>query len=115
MTTDTRALTLTISGLRVSVVRKAIKNLHLGVYPPDGRVRVAAPLRLSEAAVRVAIISRLAWIKRQRARFAGQARESVREFVSGETHYVGGQRYRLAVTHTDERPSVALRKRGEQF
>jgi predicted metal-dependent hydrolase len=95
MTTEPH--TLTVSGVRVAVVRKAIKNLHLGVYPPDGRVRVAAPLAVSDAAVRVAIIGKLAWIKRQRATFAKQPREPAREMVSGESHYYRGRRYRLVV------------------
>src|SRR5512137_927822 len=93
----TRSRILTISGLQVEVVRKAIKNLHLGVYPPNGRVRVAAPLRVSDSAVRLAVISRLGWIKRQRAGFAAQERESRRDMVSGESHYYLGKRYRLRV------------------
>jgi predicted metal-dependent hydrolase len=79
-------------------VRKAIKNLHLGVYPPHGRVRVAAPLRISDDAVRLAVISKLRWIKRQQARFGTQPRQSRREMVSGESHYFLGQRYRLRVS-----------------
>jgi predicted metal-dependent hydrolase len=95
--TQTPARALTISGLRVAVVRKNIKNLHLGVYPPDGRVRVAAPLAVSDAAVRVAVIGKLRWIGRQRAAFAEQAREDPRAMVSGESHYFLGRRYRLEV------------------
>jgi predicted metal-dependent hydrolase len=88
---------ISVSGLSVDVVRKGIKNLHLGVYPPAGRVRVAAPLAMSDDAVRLAVISRLSWIRRQRSRFAAQARQSAREMVSGESHYVFGRRYRLRV------------------
>ena len=88
-----------VSGVSVQIVRKAIKNLHLGVYPPNGRVRVAAPLAVSDAAVRLAVIGKLGWIKRQRARFAGQERQSAREFVSGESHYYHGRRYRLRVIY----------------
>lgn len=102
---------LQVSGLRVVVVRKAIKNLHLGVYPPDGRIRVAVPLAVSDAAVRVAIIGRLRWIRQQQAAFAGQARESVREMVSGETHWVEGRRLRLRVTETRGRPAVLAGRR----
>jgi predicted metal-dependent hydrolase len=105
----TEAHTLKISGIYVSVVRKQIKNLHLGVYPPDGRVRVAAPLAVSDAAVRVAVVGKLWWIKRQRASFERQARESQREMVSGETHYYRGRRYRLEVIETDGTPSIELR------
>ena len=105
----TEAQTLTVSGIRVSVVHKAIKNLHLGVYPPDGRVRVAAPLALSDAAVRVAIVGKLRWIKRQQSSFERQARESQRELVSGESHYYRGRRYRLQVVEADGLPRVELR------
>lgn len=102
---------MTVSGLRVSVVRKSIKNLHLGVYPPDGRIRVAAPIALSDAAVRVAIIGKLPWIKRQRAAFEHQSRESQREMVTGESHYFRGRRYRLEVVESDVDPRVDLRGR----
>src|SRR4051812_27891159 len=78
---------VTVGGIPVEVVRKDIKNLHLGVYPPTGRVRVAAPRRLSIDAVRLAIVSRLGWIRRQQAAFARQERQSLREMISGESHY----------------------------
>jgi predicted metal-dependent hydrolase len=81
---------ITVSGMRIDVVRKPIKNLHLGVYPPNGRIRVAVPLRVSDDAVRLAIVTRLAWIKRQIAKFEAQERQSVREYVSGESHYFWG-------------------------
>jgi predicted metal-dependent hydrolase len=90
-----------VDGLRVDVVRKDIKNLHLAVYPPDGRVRVAAPLLIDDEAVRLAVILRLGWIRKQQARFAAQARQSPREYVSGESHYYLGTRYRLRVVAAD--------------
>ena len=86
-----------VNGIQVEVVRKSIKNLHLGVYPPEGRVRVAIPLRVDDEAVRLAVISKLGWIRRQQARFAAQDRQSPREMVSGESHYFMGKRYRLRV------------------
>src|SRR5713226_6326492 len=88
---------ISVSGLQVEVVRKNIKNLHLGVYPPAGRVRVAVPFRVSKEAVRLAVVGKLGWIKRQQARFEQQPRQSAREMVSGESHYFSGQRYRLRV------------------
>ena len=88
---------ITVSGLPVEIVRKAIKNLHLGVYPPNGRVRVAAPVRVHDEAVRLAVILRLGWIKRQRRRFHAQERQSAREYVSRESHYFLGRRYLLNV------------------
>ncbi|MGS0755264.1 M48 family metallopeptidase [Roseateles sp. GG27B] len=100
---------LTIGSLTVEVVRKDIKNLHLGVYPPDGRVRVAVPVVVNDEAVRLAVLDKLGWIKRQRAKFAEQPRQSQREMLSGETHYFLGRRYRLRV-HEQEAPArVALR------
>lgn len=110
MSTD--SCQITVHGLTVSVVRKAIKNLHPGVYPPHGRVRVAAPLRISNDAVRLAVISKLRWIKRQRARFETQPRQSRREMVSGESHYFLGQRYRLRVSTREGAGKVLVRNRS---
>jgi predicted metal-dependent hydrolase len=100
---------ITVSGLQVEIVRKNIKNLHLGVYPPAGRVRVAAPLRVGNEAVRLAVIGKLGWIKRQKARFELQPRQSTREMISGESHYFSGKRYRLRVCPTDGRARVAIK------
>lgn len=86
---------IAVAGLSVELVRKPIKNLHIGVYPPEGRVRVAAPPSISEDAIRVAIVTRLGWIKKKQREFAGQAREPERQYVSGETHYVWGKPLRL--------------------
>src|SRR5881397_924375 len=103
---------ITVHGLPVQVFRKGIKNLHLGVYPPHGRVRVAAPLRLSDDAVRLAVIGKLGWIKRQQARFETQPRQSKREMVTGETHYFLGRRYRLRVVLQDAPANVVIRNRS---
>ena len=100
---------ISVSGIPVEVVRKDIKNLHLGVYPPMGRVRVAAPLVVNDEAVRLAVIDKLGWIKRQRAKFAKQPRQSEREMVNGESHYFLGRRYRLRVHEQDGAARVALR------
>jgi hypothetical protein len=100
---------ITVSDLVVDVVRKDIKNLHLAVYPPDGRVRVAAPLLVDDEAVRLAVISRLTWIRRQQGKFAQQERQSAREYVSGESHYSQGRRYLLNVVYRDGAPTVAVR------
>jgi predicted metal-dependent hydrolase len=108
---STRAHALTVSGVKVEVVRKAIKNLHLGVYPPDGRVRVAVPLAVSDAAVRVAVIDKLRWIRRQQAAFAQQARQPQRRMVAGESHFFLGRRYRLALVETRGRCDLILRNR----
>jgi len=104
----TESWTIRVSGIAVEVVRKDIKNLHLGVYPPAGRVRVAAPLRLDDEAVRLAVVSRLGWIRRQKAAFTRQNRQSEREMVTGESHYFQGRRYRLAIVEHVGAGSVSL-------
>jgi len=100
---------LRVGGLTVEIVRGPIRNLHLGVYPPNGRVRVAAPPSVSDEAIRLAVISRLAWINRQRERFAVQARQSAREYVSGESHYFLGRRYRLRLIEGARGGAVIVR------
>ena len=100
-----------VDGLMVSVVRKNIKNLHLAVYPPDGHIRVAVPLLVDDEAVRLAVITRLAWIKRQQEKFAQQERQTRREYVSGESHYYLGARYRLNLIERDGVSRVELRNR----
>lgn len=95
-----------VRGIPVEIVRKDIKNLHVGVYPPRGRVRVAVPLRLDDDAVRLAVITRLGWIRRQQADFQQQDRQSRREMVTGESHFFLGRRYRLNVIEQDGSPSV---------
>lgn len=100
---------ITVNGVRVQVVRKAIKNLHLGVYPPAGRVRLAAPLATPDNAVRLAIIGKLGWIKRQQAKFDAQSRQSEREMVTGESHYFIGRRYRLRLVLRTGPGTVSLR------
>jgi predicted metal-dependent hydrolase len=107
MTIETK--TLAVSGIKVEVVRKDIKNLHLGVYPPHGRVRVAAPRVVSDEAIRLAVIDKLGWIKRQQAKFAEQPRQSQREMVNGESHYFLGRRYRLRVREHDAPARIAVR------
>lgn len=89
--------TLTVGGIPIQVIRKSIKNLHLGVYPPDGHVRVSAPLHLSDDNIRLAVVARLSWIKKQQAKLLSQPRQSQREMVTGESHYVFGKRCRLEV------------------
>lgn len=93
---DTR-YTLTVADISVDVRHKEIKNLHVGVYPPDGRVRVSAPTHLDTEAVRLALVTRISWIRRRRAEFLAQERQTAREYVSGESHYFLGKRYRLEV------------------
>jgi len=90
---------ISIGDVIIDIVRKDIKNLHLAVYPPDGRVRIATPENIDDEAVRLFAISKLSWIKRHQAKFKQQKRQSPREFVSGESHYYKGQRYLLTVIY----------------
>lgn len=97
----------------MEVVRKPIKNMHLSVHPPEGRVRVSVPLRIDDEAVRLAVISKLAWIRRHQKTFAEQPRQSKREMVSGESHYLLGRRYRLRVLEHDGPSRVERRGNSE--
>lgn len=90
---------LRVAGIDVDVVYKHIKNLHIAVYPPLGRVRVAAPDRLDNDAIRLAVVQRLPWIKKQREQLRSAVRQSEREMVTGESHYVWGQRYRMKLVN----------------
>lgn len=101
---STASAYLTVGGIDVDVVYKEIKNLHIGVYPPMGRVRVAAPEQLDDDQVRLAVVNRLPWIKRQRDRLRAAQRQTMREMVTGESHHVWGSRLRLKVI---ERPGRA--------
>jgi predicted metal-dependent hydrolase len=101
---STASAYLTVRGIDVDVIYKDIKNLHIGVYPPLGRVRVAAPERLDDEQVRLAVIQRLSWIKRQRDQLQSAPRQTEREMVTGESHYVWDIRRRLKVI---ERPGRA--------
>lgn len=97
---------MVVGGIPVEVVRKDIKHLHLGVYPPGGRVRVAVPSHVGDQNVRLAVVSRLGWINRQRRRFQRQPRQMRREMVTGESHYLWGRRLRLVVTATRGKSNV---------
>jgi predicted metal-dependent hydrolase len=90
------------------VILKDIKNVHLSVYPPDGRVRVSAPERMDLDTIRVFAISRLAWIKKQRQKLQNQQRETPREYLDRESHYVWGTRYLLTCKEAEGRPRVEL-------
>lgn len=95
---------ITIRGMDIEIVYKNIKNLHIAVYPPAGRVRVAAPTGFDDDRVRLAVIQRLTWIRRERRKLESAPRQSVREMLTGESHYLWGRRYRLKVI---ERPGTA--------
>lgn len=91
---------ITINDITIDVVRKDIKNMHLGVYPPTGRVRLAAPVRVNEEAIRLFAVSKLAWIRRNQRKFESQERLPPREYKERESHYFQGRRYLLRIMET---------------
>ncbi len=94
---------LIVGDIEIQLIKKNIKNLHLSVLPPDGKVRISAPKKLNDEAVRLFVVSKLSWIKKQRAKFQKQERQPERDFVSGESHYFLGERYLLNVICTNKR------------
>jgi predicted metal-dependent hydrolase len=100
---------IVVSDIVIDVVRKDIKNLHLAVYPPTGRVRIAAPLKVDDEAIRLFAISKLSWIKKNQVKQISQERQSERQFVSGESHYYKGRRYLLNVVNHTGHPKVQIR------
>lgn len=100
-----------LGNITADVVLKDIKNVHLSVYPPNGRVRIAAPTRMSLDTIRVFAISKLAWIKQQQKKLREQERETPREYLNRESHYLWGKRYLLTVQEKDRTPSIELRHR----
>lgn len=100
-----------VGDLSINVVKKDIKNLHLAVYPPDGTVRIASPLKVDDETIRLFAISKLKWIKKNQAKFQAQPRQSPREYVSGESHYYQGDRYLLNVIYHSSAPKVVVRNK----
>ena len=100
---------LSVANIEIEVVRKDIKNMHLAVYPPTGRIRLAAPIRTDEEVVRLFAISKIGWIKKHIKNFKEQPREAAREFVSRESHYFQGRRYLLSVKESNGSGKVEIR------
>jgi predicted metal-dependent hydrolase len=108
---NTKKTKTTIYDLEIDTVKKDIKNIHIGVYPPNGRVRVAAPLKTTDDALKLLVISKMPWIKKQQQKFAEQERQTKREYVSGESHYVMGNRYRLNVIETATKAKIEIKRK----
>ena len=105
--------TLKIGDITIDVFRKPIKNIHLRIYPPDGRIQISAPEKMPLDAVRLFAITKLEWIKKKQQEVTHFSRQSKREYVSGENHYFKGNRYRLKVIHQPADPHVELQ--GNQY
>lgn len=100
-----------ICNLEIDTVRKDIKNIHLGIYPPNGRIRVAAPLKTTDETIKLLVISRMKWIQKQQLKFNRQERQTKREYVSGESHFFMGNRYLLNVVQTTSKPEVVIKRK----
>lgn len=100
---------INLGGIAVDVVQKDIKNIHLSVYPPNGRVRISAPMRMDIDTIRVFAIAKLGWIKSQQKKLREQERETPREYLDRESHYVWGKRYLLKIEAHDAAPKVELK------
>ncbi|MCA9936986.1 MAG: DUF45 domain-containing protein, partial [Anaerolineales bacterium] len=98
-----------LGDITVDVVRKNIKNIHLSVYPPTGKVRISAPTGMNLDTIRVFAVSKLGWIKKQQLKLQEQERETPREYLDRESHYVWGKRYLLQVIEENNVPSVELK------
>lgn len=92
---------IVVSDINIEVQKKNIKNIHLSVLPPDGKVRISVPLSAKEETIRLFAISKIGWIKKQIDKFQNQQRQTEREYVSGESHYVWGRRYRMEIRHNN--------------
>lgn len=96
-----------IADIPVELVRKDIENLHLAVYPPDGRVRLAAPKEVNEQTLELFVISKIHWIRTQQRKFAVQNRQTPRQYINRETHYFFGKKYLLRVHEDDPKHRAA--------
>ena len=102
------ATKLQLGDIAVDVVLKKIKNVHLSVYPPNGSVRISAPSRMSLDTIRVFAISKLDWIRQQQKKLQAQERETPREYLERESHYVWGKRYLLTISEVEQPPAIEL-------
>lgn len=100
---------LQLGSIEALIIYKPIKNLHLAVLPPDGRVRVSAPIGMNENAIRTMLAVKLPWIKQQQKKFRAQERQTKREYISGETVYFLGRKYKLELIYKDEAPKVFIK------
>ena len=108
---NTKKSKIKIYDLEIDTVKKDIKNTHLGVYPPNGRVRIAAPLKTTDEALKLLVTEKIPWIKKQQSKFSNQERQTKREYVSGESHYFLGNRYRLNVIQSDSKPRIEIKRK----
>ena len=100
--------TIQLGDISIAVTRKDIKNVHLSVHPPHGRVTLVTPKATRLEVARAYAISKLSWIRAQKKKLEGQARESPRQFIERESHFLWGRRHLMTIVHRDAKPRVAL-------
>jgi len=106
---------LKVNHIEIVVLHKKVKNLHLNVLPPIGKVRVSAPLNMNDDAIHTFIATRISWIKKQQAKFKEQERQTLRKYISGESHYYFGKRYRLEVIYDNTKPMVTIKGKSKMI
>lgn len=102
------AETIHVGEIPITVTLKDVRNVHLCVHPPDGRVTLVAPASTRLDVARAYAISKLGWIREQQHTLKGQARETPRQFIERESHYLWGRRYLLTVVYQDAKPGVTF-------
>ena len=98
-----------VSNIEIDVIKKDIKNMHLSVLPPMGKVRISAPLNASDDAIRLFAVTKIGWIKKQIEKYENQPRQAEREYVSGESHYIWGRRYILEIRYNNKANNVEIK------
>jgi len=101
-----------IGDLEVEIIKKDIKNIHLGVYPPIGRVRLSAPLSTDNDKIRLFILSKIPWIRKNQRKFKNKVRQSEREYIDRESHYFEGRRYLLKLNVDAKNKDTVLLKKS---
>ena len=104
-----------IGGIEATILRKNVKNLHLNVLPPVGKVRVSVPSGMGDDAIQTFLATHISWIKKQQDKFKGQERQAPREYVSGESHYFLGKRYRLEVQYLERKSNVVIKGKNKMI
>jgi predicted metal-dependent hydrolase len=100
---------MNVSGIEIEVVKKDIKNMHLNVMPPSGKVRISAPYGTSDDAINLFAVKKISWIKKQVEKFINQERQTEREYITGESHYLWGRRYKLEVRYSNKGNNIEIK------
>jgi predicted metal-dependent hydrolase len=108
---NTEKTNITVSGINIDVIKKDIKNMHLSVHPPTGRVRISSPKEMETKSIRLFAVSKLGWIKKHIRKMREQDRQPEREYIQRESHYFQGQRYLLNIIEQDAPPKVEIRNK----